>query len=246
MASRLGLEYIIVGVKIHKEDFQQTYEKKITYCQAVKMVAEGTAERIRLKDFECYSPYLALGFVEPKYVKLADILPAGTKCVEVFAMEDSEENVDVVIFLLNAEQAMKIVSILGKGEPLNFQLSATMALCKEATALPIITHQPNLTLLCGGARMYARYDKNTLALGVPKELCGIFFREEADLRPTERYILHILQDKGRRMSSKEISYDSGLPERTVRNSLQLLHKRGLVEKVVDVRDARTTMYRLKK
>jgi DNA-binding transcriptional ArsR family regulator len=153
---------------------------------------------------------------------------------------------DVVIFLVNAEQAMKIIATLNRGAPLNFKVSSSMALCRDATAIPILTGKPNISLLCGGARMYGRFDKNIFALGVPIGLCEIFFKKDLDLTPTEKYILYILENKGRGMSAKELTYDSGLPDRTVRNSLQSLLKNGLIEKSTDLRDARTAIYGVKR
>lgn len=243
LANRFGLDYVIVGVKIHKKELPSEWDgESITYCQAIKKVAEGSVDRIVLKKFECHAPYVVLGFAEPRYVKLDDVLEVGTKCVEIFAMDD-DVDVDVLIFLVNAEQAMKIVSAVGCGKHLDFKVSASLALCREATAMPILTGKLNLSLLCGGARMYARFDKNIFALGVPKSICDVFFKVDLDLTPAEKYVLHVLHDKGRMMSAKEISYDAGLPDRTVRNSLQSLHKKGLVEKMMGVHDARTMTYR---
>lgn len=57
LATKLGLDYLIVGVKIHKRDLPEEWEKsKITYCQAIKKVAEGYVDRIVMKKFECPSP----------------------------------------------------------------------------------------------------------------------------------------------------------------------------------------------
>jgi len=245
LASRFGLDYLIVGIKIHKEDQPGEWKgPRITYCQAVKKVAEGSEVKIILKEFECPSPELALGFVRPRYVKIEDILENGTKCVEVSVMKDGLD-ADVVLFLVDAEQAMKIIATLNRGAPLNFKVSSSMALCRDATAIPILTGKPNISLLCGGARMYGRFDKNIFALGVPIKMSEIFFKKDLDLTPTEKYILHILENKGRSLSAKEIGYDSGLPDRTVRNSLQSLLKNGLIDKTTDFRDARTAMYRIK-
>ncbi|MFQ6056509.1 MAG: DUF169 domain-containing protein [Methanosarcinales archaeon] len=245
LGNRFGLDYLIVGVKIHKNELPSEWNgETISYCEAIKKVAEGTVDRIVLKEFECHSPDVVLGFVESRSVQLDDILEVGTKCVEIFAMKNDRE-ADVLIFLVNAEQAMKIISTIGRGKPLNFKVSASLALCREATAIPILTHRPNISFLCGGARMYARFDKNVFALGIPKEISDIFFKIEIDLTPAEKYVLHILTDKGRMMSAKEISYDAGLPDRTVRNSLRSLHKKELIEKIIDIHDARTIMYRLK-
>lgn len=62
-----------------------------------------------------------------------------------------------------------------------------------------------------------------------------------DMPPSAKFVLKILEIKGP-MSVKELADETMLPERTVRYALSELLRRGLVRKVVTLRNARQTFY----
>ncbi len=62
-----------------------------------------------------------------------------------------------------------------------------------------------------------------------------------DVPPSAKFVLKMLELKGP-MSAKELAEETMLPERTVRYALSELLRRGLVRKVVSLRNARQTFY----
>jgi len=66
-------------------------------------------------------------------------------------------------------------------------------------------------------------------------------KEIQEIPPSAKYILKVLEAEGP-LSVKEIAEKTLLSPRTVRYSLALLIKRGLVKKLVDLRDTRQTYY----
>ncbi|MEM2794768.1 MAG: helix-turn-helix domain-containing protein, partial [Thermofilaceae archaeon] len=62
-----------------------------------------------------------------------------------------------------------------------------------------------------------------------------------EMPPSAKFVLKILEIKGP-MSVKELADETMLPERTVRYALSELLRRGLVRKVVTLRNARQTFY----
>lgn len=62
-----------------------------------------------------------------------------------------------------------------------------------------------------------------------------------EMPPSARFILKMLQLRGP-MSARELTEETGLPERTVRHALAELLRRNLVRRVINSRDARQVYY----
>ncbi|MFH1538725.1 MAG: DUF169 domain-containing protein, partial [bacterium] len=74
------------------------------------------------------------------------------------------EGADVVLFVLNPKQVMKMSIILGG---LSAEFRGEVAVCGEATAMVHAEGIPNMTFLCQGARMYGGYMDSEVVVGVP-------------------------------------------------------------------------------
>lgn len=65
--------------------------------------------------------------------------------------------------------------------------------------------------------------------------------ESLDMPPSAKFLLKMLRLKGP-MSVRELAEETMLPERTVRRALSELQRRGLVRRIVNLRDARRFFY----
>lgn len=65
--------------------------------------------------------------------------------------------------------------------------------------------------------------------------------ETLDIPPSAKFVLKMLELKGP-MSARELAEETLLPERTVRRALLELQRRGLVRRIVNLRDARQFFY----
>lgn len=76
---------------------------------------------------------------------------------------------------------------------------------------------------------------------VKEALKGKLPSDFSDMPPSAKFVLKMLELKGP-MSAKELADETMLPERTVRHALSELLRRGLVRKVVSLRNARQIFY----
>ncbi|MEM0023366.1 MAG: NAD(+)/NADH kinase [Thermofilaceae archaeon] len=65
--------------------------------------------------------------------------------------------------------------------------------------------------------------------------------ETLDVPPSAKFVLKMLELKGP-MSARELAEETMLPERTVRRALSELQRRGLIRRIVNLRDARQFFY----
>jgi uncharacterized protein (DUF169 family) len=168
----LGMKYNLVGVKILKEEpspdelNELKPETPKQYCQFVKEASLGKSFILKEDDFSCPSPIVTLGFSDPVYIDIQPrISPANTKAVKVGPIGDVKEP-DVILAILNPKQVME-VSILLNGIEAKFV--GSMAVCGEGTARPYMEDEPNVTFLCGGARIYGGYKDAEVIIGTPLE-----------------------------------------------------------------------------
>ncbi len=167
-----GIGYHLVGVRLFK-DIPEGYnrvEKPGRFCEFVKRAALGESILMLSQDEECPESLIALGFEEPRFIDLQPrIKPADTKAVLIAPLEEIE-NPDVILAILNPRQSMEIAAVVSG---LKAEFAGSIAVCGEATAFPVMHKKPNLSFLCGGARMFADYKESELILGAPPE----FFEE---------------------------------------------------------------------
>lgn len=142
------------------------------YCEFVRKAAHGGEPMvITEKDLQNFTSRIILGFTEPKYVEIEPrIKPVRTKAVFVGPLEKAGLEPDLVVVIAEPARAMLITQVLCRATRKRLEASMNCeasALAGEATAIPYMTKEPNLTLLCGGARDIARYQENELAMGIP-------------------------------------------------------------------------------
>lgn len=186
--SYIGSKYNLVGVKIiskdekRKEKLINKPKKPLRYCQFVRECAVNGSEFIlALEDISCPNAQLALGFVEPQYVDVQPrIMPANTKFIEILPLE-KVSNPDVVLVIADAKQVMDISIILGN---ITAEFKGELAVCGEATAKVFMSKHPNISFLCNGSRMFAKFKSNEVVLGMPYEVINELAEKIASRRKT--------------------------------------------------------------
>ncbi len=166
-----------VGVKIIQNTIQEWddsfkgVEKDKRFCYYVLRAARGEKYVITEdSDLDCYTPFLCLGFKEPKYVDVQPrINPAITKAVLIGPLNEFTTPIDTIIFIVNPKQGMLLTSALFSflKKKINATFGSTMAVCGEIVAYTFENKTPNISLLCGGARIFSGYDDTELIFGVP-------------------------------------------------------------------------------
>ncbi len=178
----------LVAVKILEREFEGVRPNKPSlFCDFVRRAAHGEeAVTITENDLQNFAARVILGFAEPKYVDISlRLKPAKTKSIVVAPLEKMKESPDVVIVITNPSRMMEIVQVLRRTTRSTLEVSMTCeasAVAGEITALPFMEKKPNLTLLCGGARMLAGYSENELAIGIPYDIFTKF--AETVVEPT--------------------------------------------------------------
>lgn len=178
----LGSKYRLVGIKFFNE-LPQEYprlEKPGRFCEFVVRAALGESILMVEEDEECHESLIALGFTEPSFIDLQPRMePAETKAVLIAPQEEIPEP-DVVLFIVNPRQAMEVSAMM---DGLEAKFKGGLAVCGEATAQPIKEGKPNVSFLCGGARMFADFKESELILGASQE----FFKElEAKIKALQK------------------------------------------------------------
>lgn len=159
----LGLSYAPIGVKILTEDDGRPGDplaERARFCPFhPHLLGEGTFI-LRPGDLACPSVDLILGFTRPRYVDVQPRIAGETKAVRLGPLEEA----DVVLFTLDANQAMALAVLLGGVEA---ECKGEIAVCGEALARAYNTGRPSLTLLCRGALDFGSFTKGELVVAVP-------------------------------------------------------------------------------
>lgn len=162
--SYLGMNHRLVGVKILEENADGEHPKApMTFCRVVREALAGKELVIGIDDLSCPSAELCLGFREPMFVDVEPRIKSKTRAVRIGPLEDA----DVVLLVLNPEQAM-VMSILLGGIKAEFK--GEMAVCGEAVAQVYNKGEPNVSFLCSGARELGGFEPHEVVLGLPYTL----------------------------------------------------------------------------
>ena len=161
----LGLKLNPVGIKISEELLGKAIEKPAYFDKLVRESAVTGKTFIATND-KLTDPYshVSLGFEEPKYIKdYEPRIKIKVKSVKIGPVEDA----DVVLFIVNPEQGMRFTLLLGE---IKAEFKCEAAVSGEAIAKVYNEQKPNLTLLCGGARIYGKFKDNEFLIGIPKKV----------------------------------------------------------------------------
>lgn len=194
-ALELERKIVGVKFLFSKEDFQAADAKHITnkmnYCVMVKVAMNGTALKALGDDLACIAGGRALGLIE-----IDDFHRSGRNgkdlgiyrhmttakntqdrmsyCthkaygVMVKPLEDYTDEPDVVLMVTNPYNVMRILQGYSYfyGMHSTYQMVGNQAICSESTALPYMSNDINVSMLCIGTRHRAGWKDSELAVGI--------------------------------------------------------------------------------
>lgn len=197
MTKALGLHREIVGVRFlyfkHEYDSLELkeYGRKTSYCMMVKHAMDGNHFKAKLEYFACRCAIEALGLdhemdcVESgqRYYSLnlyesravakdvtKDISRIKQKIqgIEIGPLEQLED-ADVVMFMVNAYQLMRVVQgyTYKWGIPKNLHMAGNQGVCADLTAGPFEDNEMNFSILCAGTRKMCAWGDDELGVGLP-------------------------------------------------------------------------------
>ena len=159
--SYLGMKHNLVGIKFFHEDIQgESLPKSARFCPFNPQILSGNTYVIKEDDLDCPTGELVMGLRQSKYAHIEPSIKEKFKAVRIGPIDDA----DVVLFLVNADQAMNL-SILLVGILAEFK--GELAICGEAVAKVYLDQKPNISMLCNGARMFGGFAKNDMVVGMP-------------------------------------------------------------------------------
>jgi len=178
-----------------KEEFEifeaQTTKNKTAYCALLKKSMTKGLIKATVKNLNCPGAARALGLME-----IPEIFKSGVHGLKmniykdvnisksvasnvIYAKElhygfvvgplaDFSYNTDVVILLGSPYQAMRVAQsyTYGYGIKKDITLTGNQAFCSELTATPFLNQNINFSMLCSGTRFIAKWDDNTLGIGI--------------------------------------------------------------------------------
>ena len=176
----LGTNLFPIGIKIVQngfgkwdESFRDVSSNK-RFCYFVSRAARGETFVItNSSELDCFHPFVALGFDEPTNADIQPrISPAITKAVLIGPLHKFKTPVDTILFIVNPNQAMFLTTAYRRISRENIKASfgAAMAVCGEAVAHTVKYKTPNISFLCGGARIFSEYQDTELVFAVPFHL----------------------------------------------------------------------------
>jgi len=154
-----------VGIKLSEDLLDGAIEKPEYFDKLIKdtSVEEKTFIVTNDKLTDPYS-HVSLGFEEPEYIK--DYEPRIKKKIKSVIIGPTED-ADVVLFVVNPEQGMRLTFLL---KEIKAEFKCEAAVSGEAIAKVYNEQKPNLTLLCGGARIYGKFKDDEFIIGIPKKV----------------------------------------------------------------------------
>ena len=174
------------------ESFEaQTTKNKTTYCSLLKKSMTKGLIKATVENLNCPGAARALGLMEIpenfktgiygyklniyKDVTISKFVASNVITIKershgfaVGPLSQFTDPVDVVILLGSAYQAMRIAQsyTYGYGIKKDFAMSGNQAFCSELTATPFLNQTINFSMLCAGTRFMAKWDDNTLGMGI--------------------------------------------------------------------------------
>ena len=165
LKEQLGSKLAPVGIKISEGLLGRPIEKPEYFDRLVRESAL-TGKTFVVTNDKLTDPYshVSLGFEEPKFVKdYEPRIKKRTRSVKIGPLEDA----DVILFILNPEKGMRLIFLLCKKDA---EFKCTAAVSGEAIAKVYNEQKPNLTLLCGGARVYGKFKDDEFIISIPKKI----------------------------------------------------------------------------
>jgi uncharacterized protein (DUF169 family) len=181
LIKKLNLKYPPIGLKLIYEqrsssEFLKKFQKiskKQRFSQYIKRVAEGELLKLTESDTSCISSDTN-GHDSFSNIELDMKLNIrGLKHLLLFPVDQyPKEDMDALILIITPIQFMKLVEVYVDlyNKPMKLSTGASTGVCSEIIAHVIKRDDVNISLLCHGAREYARFKDDELLFGIPSKL----------------------------------------------------------------------------
>ncbi|MDR0198347.1 MAG: DUF169 domain-containing protein [Methanomassiliicoccaceae archaeon] len=213
----LELRYEPVAVKLvrENEEYPKGYpvpEKQLSYCQSVMQARHGNKFMMPLDSHMCNVGASFIGMMDKppkvasgefhftmgihdtvdavkKMIDEAASVPFKTKGTVVCPLKDANFEPDVVIFVDIPERIYWFAPLFTSktGGRVGYTTAPFQAACVDATATPVKTGVPNISLGCMGCRKKTDLKMDELMIGIPGALiygmAGTLERYKADVMP---------------------------------------------------------------
>lgn len=170
-------------------------KKPIHYCQMVRAATRGNAVKAAAEAHGCPAASCALGITKAneyhrsgrrafqnqlyhdlgtaKFSRdrqtLCDHTAFGVLVKPLSLYEPAEPLPQVVQIITNPYYAMRIIQgyTYYYGIRTGFKMSGLQAVCSESTAYPYMSNDINLSMLCGGTRLFCKWDDSEVDVSLP-------------------------------------------------------------------------------
>lgn len=193
----LGLKRKVIGVRfLHfKAEYQELdieeYVRKTSYCMMVQRAMAGEHFKADAEHFGCRCALEALGldaemecvesgerYYSIKLYESRAVAKAVTRDISrikqrIYGIEtgplDLLEEADVVIFMVNAYQLMRVVEGYSYkyGIPKSLCMAGNQGVCADLTASPFEKNDLNFSVLCAGTRKMCGWTDDEMGVGIP-------------------------------------------------------------------------------
>jgi len=165
LKEQIGMKLNPVGIKLSEDLLGEPIDREVYFDKLVREAAVNGGTYIVTND-KLTDPYshVSLGFEEPEFIK--DYEPRIKKKIKSVKVGPTDD-ADVVLFIVNAEQGMRLTHALGE---IKAEFKCEAAISGEVIAKVYNEKKVNMTLLCGGARIYGKFNDNEFIIGIPKEV----------------------------------------------------------------------------
>jgi uncharacterized protein (DUF169 family) len=193
----LGLKYEPMAISFTNDEIKSGRYEKISICKAMKLVAEGESFIIDEDVSTCPGGNHYCGFSEPfagkQKRKLQKFLTKGEKLtgsivsfermrklaippatdlsdrIVMCPLENAEIRPDMILFLCNAEQACRLITLDTYWDGLSPQQQIIGALCYSAIVYTIMSGNTNMSVGDWTARSHQGFESDVVFLSVPYE-----------------------------------------------------------------------------
>ena len=170
-------------------------QKPLYFCQMVRAATCGNAVKAAEEAQKCPGAICALGIIEPNELHRSGRRAFGNQLYHDFGTakysrdrqtrcdhkafgvlvkplsqyDESEPPPHVIQIITNPYHAMRIIQgyTYYYGIYTHFKMSGLQAVCSESTAYPYMSNEINISMLCGGTRMYCQWDDAEVDVSIP-------------------------------------------------------------------------------
>jgi uncharacterized protein (DUF169 family) len=193
----LGLEYSPVAISCMKEPLPNKAREKVRICRAILDSGKGKIIEIDKSNNACLGAGWHLGFSQIKDARvvemfkkfvveeeklfsspgaldklIAQMVPPPDNAQSYFLlapMEKSEFQPQLVIFIVDAEAACKILTLVTFSDGVMPQIKIGGPTCRMSIIYPLVKGEVNISFYDHTARNICRVEKDKLLISVPYE-----------------------------------------------------------------------------